>query len=101
MPRNTRRRVSRAAGALVVLIAVSFAATAEEIVTVSGRKNETQSYLLMNYPRPKAVAVMFSGGEGLLRLRWEGESAKTDAGQNFLVRTRGLFRDTEVAVAIV
>src|SRR6266850_2313342 len=34
MPRNTRRRVSRAAGALVVLIAVSIAATAEEIVAV-------------------------------------------------------------------
>jgi hypothetical protein len=93
--------MSAAAGAFVALLAVSFAATAEEIVTVSGRKNETQSYLLMNHPRPRVVAVMFSGGEGLLRLRWEGKSVKTDAGRNFLVRTRGLFRDAEVAVAIV
>ena len=46
-------------------------------MTVSGRKGETQSYLLMhNAPPPKAVAVMFPGGEGLLRLRTEGNSVK-------------------------
>lgn len=94
--------IRSAAGALLaLLLAVPFAASGEEIVTVSGRKNETQSYLLMNHPLPKVVAVMFSGGEGLLRLRWEGKAVTTDAGRNFLVRTRGLFRDTEVAVAIV
>ena len=90
-----------AVGALLVLLqGLPFAASAEEIITVSGRKNETQSYLLMNHPRPKVVAVMFSGGEGLLRLRWEGKAVKTDASRNFLVRTRGMFRDAEVAVAI-
>jgi hypothetical protein len=93
--------MSTAAGVFVALHALSFAAAAEEIVTVSGRKGETQSYLLMNHPQPKVVAVMFSGGEGLLRLRWEDKVVKTDASRNFLVRTRGLFRDAEIAVAIV
>jgi hypothetical protein len=84
------------------LLAVAFSASAEEVVTVSGRKGETQSYLLMhNAPPPKAVAVMFPGGEGLLRLHSEGGSVKFSQGRNFLVRTRGMFRDTEVAVAIV
>jgi pimeloyl-ACP methyl ester carboxylesterase len=44
---------------------------------------------------------MFPGGEGLLRLRIEGGAVKFSQGRNFLVRTRGLFRDAEVAVAVV
>jgi hypothetical protein len=84
------------------LLAAAFSVSAEEIVTVSGRKGETQSYLLMhNAPPPKAVAVMFPGGEGLLKLRTEGNTVKFSQGRNFLVRTRGMFRDAEVAVAIV
>jgi len=88
---------------LIVLLVSTAGALAEELVTVSGRKGETQSYLLMHNESagPKAVAVMFPGGEGLLRLHIEGKSVKFSAGKNFLVRTRGLFRDAEVAVAIV
>ena len=78
------------------------AARAEEIVTVSGRKGETQSYLLMhNAPPPKAVAVIFPGGEGLMRLHAEAGAPKFSMGANFLIRTRGMFRDNETAVAIV
>lgn len=87
---------------VAALLAAAFSVGAEEIVTVSGRKGETQSYLLMhNAPPPKAVAVMFPGGEGLLRLHSEGGAVKFSQGRNFLVRTRGMFRDAEVAVAIV
>jgi len=90
-----------AVACLLVLLACAAPASAEEIVTVSGRKGETQSYLLMHQTStPRAVAVLFSGGEGLLRLRMEGGQVRTDARRNFLVRTRGLFRDAEVAVAI-
>jgi hypothetical protein len=87
---------------VAALLAAAFSAGAEEIVTVSGREGETQSYLLMhNAPPPKTVAVMFPGGEGLMRLHSEGGSVKFSQGKNFLVRTRGMFRDAEVAVAIV
>lgn len=87
---------------LVLLVAASFSLKAEEIVTVSARSGASQSYLLMhNAPPPKAVAVMFPGGEGLLRLHAEGSAVKFSGGRNFLVRTRGLFRDDEVAVAIL
>ena len=86
----------------VVLLASAASTSAEEIVTVSGRKGETQSYLLMNQTAtPKAVAVLFPGGEGLLRLRLEGNAVRFESRRNFLVRTRGFLRDTEVAVAIV
>ena len=85
-----------------VLLASAASASAEEIVTVSGRKGETQSYLLMHQTAtPKAVAVLFPGGEGLLKLRMEGDRVKSGAVKNFLVRTRGLLRDADVAVAIV
>jgi len=102
MRRDTARLKPLLCACAAVLLAATFSAGAEEIVTVSGRNGETQSYLLMhNAPRPKAVAVMFPGGEGLLKLSSEGGSVKFSQGKNFLVRTRGLFRDAEVAVAIV
>src|SRR5882672_1996877 len=102
MQKNTTRSDSFRRVCIVVLLAATFSAGAEEIVTVSGRKGETQSYLLMhNAPPPKAVAVMFSGGEGLLKLHTEGGSVRFAQGRNFLIRTRGIFRDDEVAVAIV
>src|SRR5258706_11834841 len=101
MRRSTSRLESLLCACAAVLLAATFSAGAEEIVTVSGRKGETQPYLLMhNAPQPKAVAVMFPGGEGLLKLRNEGGSVKFSQANNFLVRTRGMFRDTEVAVAI-
>lgn len=76
---------------------------AEEIVAVSGRPGTTQSYLLLHYasPPPQAVAVLFSGGEGLLNLRVEGDAVKFQGRGNFLVRTRTLLRDKQVAVAVV
>lgn len=87
---------------VAIALAASFSAFAEEVVTVSGRKGETQSYLLMhNAPPPKAVAVLFPGGEGLLKLRTEGNTVVLSQRGNFLVRTRGMLRDNEVAVAIV
>ncbi len=77
-------------------------AGAEEIVTVSGRPGATQSYLLLHYASPpEAVAVLFPGGEGLLSLRVEGDAVKFRGRKNFLVRTRTLLRDKQVAVAVV
>ena len=85
-----------------VVVASAPPAGAEEIVTVSGRTGATQSYLLMhNAPAPKAVAVMFPGGEGLMKLRTEAGAVKFSQGKNFLVRTRGMFRDNDIAVAIL
>jgi hypothetical protein len=102
MRRNAAKGLALHGAGLAVLLAAAICARGEEIVTVSGRKGETQSYLLMhNAPPPKAVAVMFPGGEGLLKLRTEGGGVKFSQGKNFLVRTRGMFRDAEVAVAIV
>ena len=82
-------------------LAAPLGAGAEEIVTVSGRPDATQSYLLLHYPSPQAVAVLFPGGDGLLGLHAEGGAVKFGQRGSFLVRTRTLLRDRQVAVAIV
>lgn len=88
--------------AFSLALAAPLGAGAEEIVTVSGRPDATQSYLLLHAaPPPAAVAVLFPGGEGLLALRVEGGDVKFRQRGNFLVRTRALLRDRQVAVAVV
>src|SRR6266853_932661 len=101
---RTRKNMSRTGQifALSLALAAPLGAVAEEIVTVSGRPGATQSYLLLyDAPPPAAVAVLFPGGEGLLGLRVEGGTVKFRQHGNFLVRTRTLLRDRQVAVAVV
>jgi len=88
--------------AFSLAVSATLGAGAEEIVTVSGRPGTTQSYLLLHAaPPPAAVAVLFPGGEGLLALRIEDGAVKFGQRGNFLVRTRTLLRDGQVAVAVV
>src|SRR6266571_1623947 len=88
--------------AFSLALAAPLGAGAEEIVTVSGRPGATQSYLLLHDATPPvAVAVLFPGGEGLLGLHIEGGAVKFRQRGNFLVRTRTLLRDRQVAVAVV
>lgn len=89
--------------AVALALLLSASPRAAEIVKLATRPGVTESYLLMVDPAapPKAVAVLFPGGDGLLNLRREGDAVELDYKGNFLVRTRGLFRDAEVAVAIV
>jgi hypothetical protein len=96
-------QISRWFGILAFASVAAWPARAAEIVTVPSRPGVTQSYLLMADPRaqPKAVALLFPGGDGLLNLRKTGDTIDFDYKGNFLVRTRGLFRDADVAVAII
>lgn len=88
--------------AAFVLLAVTVAAGAEDIVILPTRGGVTQSYLLSSPPAGKtqAVALLFPGGTGNVDL--ERESARTllDSG-NFLVRSRRLFTGTGIAVAVL
>jgi hypothetical protein len=88
--------------AALVLLAVTVAAGAEDIVILPTRGGVTQSYLLSSPPAGKtqAVALLFPGSAGNVDL--ERESARTllDSG-NFLVRSRRLFTGTGIAVAVL
>jgi len=66
-------------------------AYAQEIVTLSTRPGVTQSFFITNLgDQPKAVAILFPGSGGLIRLRQENGQIKFGQ-NNFLVRTRGEF----------
>jgi pimeloyl-ACP methyl ester carboxylesterase len=74
----------------------------QELVTLEPRGGATQSFLLVapaGTP-PQAVAVLFPGGPGNIRLRTEGGQIKFGQ-NNFVVRTRGLFAEGGIAVAIL
>lgn len=74
-----------------------------EIIRLLTRGDVALPYLLLrNAPPPKIVAVLLSGGYGLLRLRQhEGEITIDPAGVEFLVKSRESFVDDETAVALV
>ena len=76
----------------VVWLLILFAASsAQEIVTLSTRPGVTQTYFLASVPKkPQAIAVLFPGGGGFIRIRREEDKIKFESG-NFLVRTRGEF----------
>ena len=72
-------------------------------MTLATRAHVTQSYLLMvdKTAPPKAVALLFPGGGGVIKLPHDGSSPAFGPGANFLVRSRGLIRDRELAVALL
>jgi len=84
-----------------VLLLCAGIAGAQEIVTLSARPDVTQAFFLAQLPpNPQAVAVLFPGSGGWLRLRKESEQIKFSSG-NFLVRSRGEFVKRGVVTAII
>jgi len=79
------------------------ATTPAEIVRLKTRGDIEQAYLLLQRRAPvKAVAVLFTGGFGLLKLRAvDGEIAWDRTGNSFLVINKDRFVDDETAVAVV
>lgn len=74
---------------------------AQEIVTLPTRPSVTQSYFLASLPKnPQAVAVLFPGGAGMLRLREENGQIRFSP-NNFVVRTRSEFINRGLIAAIV
>jgi hypothetical protein len=77
--------------AAFLLLFGSAAAMAQEIVTLPSRSGMTQSFFIASLPQsPQAVALLFPGSGGLIRLRQENGQIKFGQ-NNFLVRSRGEF----------
>lgn len=85
---------------IVFLLACESAAHAQEIVTLTTRPSVTQSYLLVRASDSQAIAILFPGSGGFIRLR--SEAGQIRFGQNnFLVRSRAEFVNRGLIVAIV
>lgn len=72
-----------------------------EVVRLNPRPNVEQAYLLLRQaPPPKAVAVLITGGYGLLKL--EGDGIRwSPQGSSYVVINRLQFLDDATAIAIV
>src|SRR5262245_35178470 len=86
---------------IALLSCIAALAHGQEIVTLATRQAVTQSYLLV---KPSgsvlAAALLFPGGQGNIHLRDEGGQIQFSP-NNFLVRTRSMFAEHGVAVAVM
>lgn len=85
---------------LLVLIALqAYGQSMQKVVDIPTRSGVTQRMLLLSPPEPKAAVILLAGGHGGLQISPNG-SFKYGEG-NFLVRTRQLFADQGLIVAIL
>jgi hypothetical protein len=76
-------------------------ASAQEIVTLPTRPGSTQSFFIAALPQnPQAIALLFPGASGLIRLRQVNGQVKFGP-NNFLVRSRGEFVKRGIVAVIV
>jgi acetyl esterase/lipase len=77
----------------------SFAQVSEKIVDIPTRSGVTQRFVYLAPPNPKAAVILFAGGHGGLQIQPNGGFTWGEG--NFLVRTRHLFAENGLAVAVV
>ena len=85
---------------LLLVVAVQANAQAvSKVVDVPTRSGVSQRMLVLSPPEPKATVILFAGGHGGLQISPDG-SFNWGKG-NFLVRSRQLFADEGLIVAVV
>ncbi|QSI32536.1 alpha/beta hydrolase [Variovorax sp. RKNM96] len=87
------------AGFLIALVSQVQAQTTQKVVDIPTRPGVTQRMLVLSPPTTKAAVILIAGGHGGLQIFPNG-SFKWGAG-NFLVRTRQLFADQGLMVAVI
>ena len=88
-------------GVLLWLFGFVITAHAQEMVTQPTRPGVTQSFFITNLgDNPQAIAILFPGSGGLIRLRQEKDQIKFGQ-NNFLVRSRDEFVKRGVVTIIV
>jgi alpha/beta superfamily hydrolase len=76
----------------------ALAQSAPKAVDIPTRPGVTQRFVYIAPPNPKAAVILMTGGNGGLQIGADGSFKR---GGNFLVRTRQLFADAGLAVAVV
>jgi len=77
----------------------ALAQTTQKVVDIPTRPGVTQRFVYIAPPQPKASVILFAGGHGGLQI--SGDGGFTWGKGNFLVRTRQLFADAGLAVAVI
>jgi hypothetical protein len=106
--RQSRHRMSsllRTALMSLLLIGVSASTgssdVAQRVVDVPTRAGVIQRFLLLSPREPKATVILFAGDDGALHIAADGRFEYGNLTENFLVRSRQLFVEHDLAVAIV
>jgi hypothetical protein len=93
----------RSAWLLAIALALpcwhAHAQTAARVIDIPTRPGVTQRFLYIAPAAPKAAAILYAGGHGGLQLAPDGTFGW--GANNFLVRTRQLFADDGIAVAVI
>src|SRR5262245_37535434 len=94
------KRIERllALGAMAVASLAS-AETSQKVVDVPTRSGVTERMIVLTPPQPKAAVVLLAGGHGGLQIQPDG-SMQWGKG-NFLVRSRELFAEQGLIVAVL
>ena len=95
-------RRHRRVGVFILLfgfLSSTFGQAPERVVDIPTRPGVTQRLLLLSPDNPKAVVVLFAGGHGGLQLGADG-AIQWGRG-NFLVRSRQLFVEQGIMVALI
>jgi len=88
-----------AATSILALSFVASAQTTQKVVDIPTRPGVTQRMIVLTPPQPKAAVVLLPGGHGGLQILPDGSMKWGDG--NFLVRTRQLFAERGLMVAVV
>ena len=85
--------------ALLVFWQVAFGEVSQRVIDIPTRPGVLQRFLYLTPEHPKAAVILFAGGHGGLELSQNGSFGWGKG--NFLVRTRLLFVERGLSVAIV
>jgi len=77
----------------------AFAEVSEKVIDIPTRQGVTQRFLYLAADNPKAAVILFPGGHGGLQISSDGTMAWGK--KNFLVRSRDLFVQKGLTVAVV
>jgi dienelactone hydrolase len=99
MAMRTATHVSVVLMWLWVCTNAAFAQIDQKVVDIPTRPGVTQRMVVLSPPQPRAAVVLFAGGHGGLQVYPNG-SMKWGEG-NFVVRTRRLFAEQGLLVAVV
>lgn len=84
---------------LALVSSAALAQTPPRVVDLPTRPGVTQRFLYLAPASPKASVILFTGGQGGLQITAGG--SLLSGGGNFLVRSRQLFADAGLAVAVI
>ncbi len=93
--------LTRIAIAVLLIIGPAFWAKAAnpELVTITTPRGAKQAFMLIRPAKPIASVILFAGGHGALGLK--SASSMSWGAANFLVRSRQMFADHNLMVAVI